>query len=44
LHEGSWWPAWHAWLATHSGRRVSARPRPAKASLGKAPGSYVLQR
>jgi polyhydroxyalkanoate synthase subunit PhaC len=43
-HDGSWWPAWHEWLATHSSRRVRARPLPVKASLGKAPGGYVLQR
>ncbi|MBS0406229.1 MAG: polyhydroxyalkanoic acid synthase [Proteobacteria bacterium] len=43
-HEGSWWPAWQAWLAAHSGKPVRAKPIPAKASLGDAPGTYVMQR
>ncbi|MDD2924437.1 alpha/beta fold hydrolase [Rhodoferax sp.] len=42
--EGSWWPAWQQWLAAHSGRKVAARPIPAKAVLCDAPGTYVLQR
>lgn len=47
-HEGSWWPAWTAWLAERSsgetapprmgGRARAYRPK------GDAPGSYVLQR
>ena len=46
--EGSWWPAWEAWLAQRSGEKV------APPSLGAlesgccprrdAPGMYVLQR
>ncbi len=47
LAQGSWWPAWHAWLRRHSSARVPARPvvRPAD-SLGaiEAPGTYVHQR
>ena len=43
-HEGSWWPAWHAWRAGRSSAPVRARPIPAKAALGAAPGAYVLQR
>jgi len=44
-HEGSWWPAWHAWLLQHgSGALVSARRIDAGNVLGDAPGSYVLQR
>jgi polyhydroxyalkanoate synthase len=52
-HEGSWWPAWHAWLAARS----SAPVRTTAASLsgdvaggepgevlGDAPGEYVRQR
>ena len=42
--EGSWWPAWHQWLARHSGRKQAAPKLPAKAALGDAPGSYVMQR
>ena len=45
--EGSWWPAWQAWLSDHSGGRV---PPPAMGSpekgyqpLNNAPGSYVFQ-
>jgi len=44
-HEGSWWPAWHAWLLQRgSGAPVPARRIDAGASLGDAPGQYVLQR
>jgi polyhydroxyalkanoate synthase len=44
-HEGSWWPAWHAWLlARGNGRTVKARtPAPAQV-LGEAPGDYVRTR
>jgi polyhydroxyalkanoate synthase len=42
-HDGSWWPAWQAWLAAHSARKAAPRARPARASLGAAPGQYVLQ-
>ena len=40
--EGSWWPAWTAWLAAHGGAPVPAKPT-RSAGLGPAPGSYVLQ-
>jgi polyhydroxyalkanoate synthase len=43
-HEGSWWTAWHEWLAAHSGRKVAPKPLPAKAALCDAPGEYVMQR
>jgi polyhydroxyalkanoate synthase len=43
-HEGSWWPAWHQWLARQSSRKQAARATPAHAVLGDAPGEYVLQR
>jgi polyhydroxyalkanoate synthase len=43
-HDGSWWPAWQRWLAASSSRPVPARPIPAAAALGPAPGRYVLQR
>lgn len=38
--EGSWWPAWEAWLAEHAG--PMALPPPPVAGLAPAPGSYVL--
>ena len=44
LHEGSWWPAWHGWLAQRSKALTRARPIPAKAALADAPGSYVRAR
>ena len=44
--EGSWWPAWTAWLDAHSG---ASEPPPALGAaerghplLGDAPGRYVL--
>ncbi len=43
-HEGSWWPAWHAWLAARSSPLQRAKPIPAAAVLGDAPGQYVMQR
>ncbi len=43
-HEGSWWPAWHGWLAAHSSALVRATPIPAHAALADAPGEYVLTR
>ena len=44
-HEGSWWPAWQAWLQRHSGQRA-ATPAMGNAAAGyapcdDAPGSYV---
>jgi len=42
-HEGSWWPAWQQWLAGHSSRRRAALQLPRGASLGAAPGEYVLK-
>ena len=40
-HEGSWWPAWHAWLVALSSGEVAAPRLDAKRSLGAAPGTYV---
>ena len=42
IREGSWWPAWEAWLAAQAG---AMGPPPAPLSgLAPAPGSYVLVR
>jgi polyhydroxyalkanoate synthase len=38
-HEGSWWPAWNAWLDAHGTGKVKAR-RP-RNPIEPAPGSYV---
>ncbi|MDE2417637.1 MAG: polyhydroxyalkanoic acid synthase [Burkholderiales bacterium] len=43
-HEGSWWTAWHAWLAAHSGHKVTPPKLAASAVLCNAPGEYVMQR
>ena len=45
FHKGSWWPAWGAWLAGHSGKMVAARDlgdadHPA---LAEAPGQFVTE-
>ncbi|OON63297.1 poly-beta-hydroxybutyrate polymerase [Massilia sp. KIM] len=39
--EGSWWPAWEAWLARHAGGQVD--PPPPMPDAPPAPGRYVLQ-
>jgi polyhydroxyalkanoate synthase len=45
--EGSWWPAWQAWLVAHSTGPTPAPPMgcPEKGypPLAEAPGAYVLQ-
>ncbi len=42
-HQGSWWPDWIEWMATHSGGKIPA-PTPGSGKLKPiedAPGSYV---
>jgi polyhydroxyalkanoate synthase subunit PhaC len=42
--EGSWWPAWSAWLASHAGAQVAARHTLGNttfAVIEPAPGRYV---
>ena len=39
--EGSWWPAWHEWIAQHGEGEVPARRLDPAQGLGPAPGSYV---
>jgi poly[(R)-3-hydroxyalkanoate] polymerase subunit PhaC len=42
-HKGSWWPDWHQWLKTKSGKKVPARiPGDGQlAVIEEAPGRYV---
>ncbi|WP_020652050.1 PHA/PHB synthase family protein [Massilia niastensis] len=41
VHDGSWWPAWEAWLARHAGDWTEAPPP--MLALGPAPGRYVFE-
>ncbi|HMO46188.1 MAG TPA: alpha/beta fold hydrolase [Rubrivivax sp.] len=47
-HEGSWWPAWQAWLAAHSSAKTKppaiGAPRKGYAAIEDAPGQYVRHR
>lgn len=47
-HDGSWWPAWLAWLQARSGEMIMAPSMGAPAQglppICPAPGTYVLQR
>jgi polyhydroxyalkanoate synthase len=45
--EGSWWPAWTAWLGEHSGQAQPPPPMGAPEGykpLCDAPGTYIFQR
>lgn len=44
-HQGSWWPAWSAWLQTRSGTPLAAPRMGGKSGkpLYDAPGRYVLE-
>jgi len=45
--DGSWWPAWQAWLLARGSGRLVAPPRlggKGRRTLDDAPGRYVLQR
>jgi len=43
--DGSWWPAWEAWLAARSTGETAPPPMGAAAypTLGPAPGRYVFE-
>ena len=41
---GSWWPAWHRWLAERSSSPKSAKMLETDQNFGDAPGTYVFQR
>lgn len=45
--DGSWWPAWSAWLANRSGAADNAPPplgTPLNPPIDDAPGRYILER
>jgi len=43
-YEGSWWPAWHHWLARHSSPQQAVSKRQPPDDFGAAPGRYVQVR
>ena len=48
-HPGSWWPAWHDWLAQQASAQVvppamGGKSGKARTALPEAPGSYVRDR
>lgn len=46
--DGSWWPAWHAWLIAHASSSTAVKPPkigiPGSQPLADAPGTYVLEK
>ncbi|MCL6469762.1 MAG: alpha/beta hydrolase, partial [Ralstonia sp.] len=46
--DGSWWPAWHAWLVAHASGSALVKPPkmgvPGLPPLADAPGTYVLEK
>jgi polyhydroxyalkanoate synthase len=46
-HKGSWWPDWHQWMQSTSGKKIKA-PQPGQSkqhpAIMDAPGDYVLKR
>ncbi|WP_296225657.1 alpha/beta fold hydrolase [Ralstonia sp. UBA689] len=46
-HDGSWWPAWHAWLVGHGTSATLVQPpklgTQAYPAQAEAPGAYVLE-
>jgi polyhydroxyalkanoate synthase len=48
ITDGSWWPAWHAWLIAHASGPAPVKPpkmgAPALPPLADAPGAYVLEK
>jgi len=45
--EGSWWPGWNDWLASHAGERIAAPRKAGNAAfpaIEAAPGRYVKAR
>jgi len=48
IRNGSWWPAWQEWLASHSNHRKKVPPSIGNVEKGyppicEAPGTYVLE-
>jgi polyhydroxyalkanoate synthase len=41
-HQGSWWPTWETWLASHGGRRI--KPPITVNAMYDAPGLNVMQK
>ena len=42
--KGSWWPAWHQWLAERSSPMQAAQAFATDQDFGAAPGTYIFQK